>query len=487
MFLLHLRWRLLVALLALVSWSDALAQLPSAEPPEVKAPAPETGLSRWFNPETAPFIPVPLIGADPDSGTTLGILPTWIVTNQNADITRIIAPDINHNPDFGWGAHGRIFAYPSEDEQWSVMAGLKEHVEREFDGEFQYGRARRKRWSFNASIIYDRDGTPRFFGLGNRSAQSAETNYTSEQEVVQLQAGYNISKIWQILYTARARQVDVQPGTLAGVPSIQELFPHQRGIGRFREALNRISLVYNTMDDLTVPSHGMKLVEYTGIASRAGLFNDSLYTEAGFDGRGYFPVNHRTIIAAHLALRYLLSAKDVPFWALSSLGGDQSEIGGEQLLRGPVLRPQLAVHERRDTPAHRLLQRGLHPRRSGDRPVRGSRPGLRAVEHHALRRPAPCLRGWIPGHRETVRRRLCRRRLWQQRGGRVHRDQLSVLGVARSAHIEGGFDGALASGAGRAGCTCRISNDVVVADRHRRRGFLGRACHARGARLRVAD
>ena len=33
--------------------------------------------------------------------------------------------------------------------------------------------------------IYDRSGTPRFFGLGNRSAQAAETNYTDEQEVVQ--------------------------------------------------------------------------------------------------------------------------------------------------------------------------------------------------------------------------------------------------------------------------------------------------------------
>lgn len=334
MFLLHARWRLVLALLALASWSNALAQLPSAEAPEVKAPAPGTGLSRWFNPETAPFIPVPLIGADPDSGTTLGILPTWIVTNENQDITRIIAPDINHNPNFGWGAHGRIFAYPSEDEQWSLMAGLKERVEREFDGEFQYGRARKKRWSFNASVIYERDGTPRFFGLGNRSVQSAETNYTSEQEVVQLQAGYNISKIWQLLYTARARQVDVLPGTLSGIPSIQERFPDQRGIGRFREALNRMSLVYNTMDDLTVPSHGMKLVEYAGIASRAGLVGDSLYTEAGFDGRGYFPVGQKTVIAAHMALRYLLSAKDVPFWALSSLGGDQSEIGGEQLLRG---------------------------------------------------------------------------------------------------------------------------------------------------------
>lgn len=342
-------WGVLAALLALLTWSRAIAQLPTqpeeSKPPpssdalaqlpaQPPAPAPETGLSRWFNPETAPFIPVPLIGTDPDSGTTLGILPTWIQTDKDDNISRIIAPDIQHNPYFGWGAHGRVFAYPSEDEQWSVMGGLKERVEREFDAEYQYGRERKKRWSFKASVIYDRSGTPRFFGLGNRSAQSDETNYTGEQEVVQAQAGYNISKIWQLLYTGRARQVDVLPGTLSGVPSIQVLFPTVRGLGIYREALNRMALVYNTMDDLTVPSHGLKLVEYAGIASRGGLINSSLYTESGFDGRAYFHVLPQTVIATHLALRYLLSAKDVPFWALSSLGGDQSEIGGEQLLRG---------------------------------------------------------------------------------------------------------------------------------------------------------
>ncbi len=343
-------WRVLAAMLALVSGSDVLAQLPAQPPeakpppttppqlpppaPEAEAPPPGNWLTRWFNPETAPFIPVPLIGTDPNSGTTLGVLPTWIVTNDQQEITRIVAPDIQHNPYFGWGAHGRIFAYPSEDEQWSLMAGVKERVEREFDGEFQYGRERKKRWSFKASVIYDRDGTPRFYGLGNRTTESEQTNYTGEQEVVQAQIGFNISKIWQLLYTARARQVDVQPGTLSGVPSIAELFPTVKGLGINREALNRMALVYNTMDDLTVPSHGLKLVEYAGIASRGGLINSSLYTEAGFDGRGYFHVLPQTVIATHLALRYLLSAKDVPFWALSSLGGDQSEIGGEQLLRG---------------------------------------------------------------------------------------------------------------------------------------------------------
>jgi hypothetical protein len=59
-----------------------------------------------------------------------------------------------------------------------------------------------------------------------------------------------------------------------------------------------------------------------------------MYSEAGADGREFWPVAPETILAAHVALRYLPSAHAVPFWALSSLGGDRSDIGGEEPLRG---------------------------------------------------------------------------------------------------------------------------------------------------------
>jgi hypothetical protein len=217
-----LRCLIFAALTTLLFESNAHAQLPAAVPSETptQAPAPGTGLSRWFNPKTAPFIPVPEIAVDPDSGTTLGVLPTWIGTDENHNITKIVAPDLLHNPYFGFGAHARIYAYPSEDEQWSVVGGIKQRVEREFDAEFQHGRARKKRWSFTGSLIYDRNGTPRFYGFGNRSLLVSETNYTGQQEVGQAQIGFNISKIWQVLYTARMRVVDVLPGTLKGIPSV---------------------------------------------------------------------------------------------------------------------------------------------------------------------------------------------------------------------------------------------------------------------------
>src|ERR1700675_4363535 len=114
----------------------------SVEGPIPAEAAPSSGLSRWFNPETAPFIPVPLISTDPNSGWTFGLIPTAVKTDENHNVSRIIAPDFLVNENFGVGVHGRVFAYSSADEQWSMVAGIKERVEREFDFEYERGRSR---------------------------------------------------------------------------------------------------------------------------------------------------------------------------------------------------------------------------------------------------------------------------------------------------------------------------------------------------------
>jgi hypothetical protein len=330
----------IAACTGLAAWSaddDVAAQAsapPPVEPGLLAPPRAHAGISSWFNPATAPVIPIPSIGVDPDSGTTLGILPTWVQTDEDHDIRRIIAPDLLHNPYFGFGTHARIYAYPSADEQWSAVAGIFERVQRELDLEYQYGRLREERWSVSASLIFDRDGTPRFFGVGNESPATAETNYTNEQQLAQVLLGLNLSHSWQLLYTLREEVVDVQPGSLARIASIDSRFGHILGVGTDDEVLNRLSIVYDTRNNLTVPSSGSEWVAYGGLASRSGIFNDSMYSEAGVDGRAFWTIAPATVLAAHSSLRYLLSSHATPFWALSSLGGDLSEIGGEQPLRG---------------------------------------------------------------------------------------------------------------------------------------------------------
>jgi hypothetical protein len=329
---------LLTALLACVSPAAAAesdpAQAPAPGPIAPPAPTTPSGLAKWLDPETAPFIPVPLIGVDPNSGTTLGLIPTWVKTDENHEIDRIIAPDVLYNPNFGVGVDGRIYGYTSGDEQWSVVGGIKQRVERSVDFEFQRGRLREERWSFNTSVIYDRSGVPRFYGIGNETPKRDETNYTAQKKEVQGQIGLNLTRAWQLLYTARLQVVDVLPGTLQNIASLETRFGHIQGLGTSTQVLNRLSIVYDTRDDLTVPSRGVQLIAYGGLASRGGLLNDSMYSEVGGDGRAIWPIAPDTILAAHMALRYLPALHNVPFWALSSIGGGDSVVGGQQPLRG---------------------------------------------------------------------------------------------------------------------------------------------------------
>lgn len=337
----------LLALAALPISRWAAGQVPAVPPaqPPPPAAAPQSvpkppssaaggGVSRWFNPATAPFIPIPEVAADPDNGTTVGLIPTWLKTDEHHDIRQIIAPDIIHNPYFGYGVHGRIYDYPSTDEQWSIIGGIKQRVERSIDGEYQTGRLRDRRWSINLSALYDRDGTFRFYGIGNQSNANAQTNFTGEQEVLQAQIGLNLTHAWQLQYTLRMRAYDVLPGTLPLIPSIYTVFPDVRGLRTTKELLHRVAIVYDTRDDVTVPTRGVEWVLYGGMASRAGILNDSLYSETGIDGRVFWPIARNSTLAVHTALRYMPQARHAPFWALSSLGGSLSLIGGTQPLRG---------------------------------------------------------------------------------------------------------------------------------------------------------
>jgi outer membrane protein assembly factor BamA len=290
-------------------------------------------LSDWFNLKTAPFIPIPEIVTDPDSGQTFGIIATWLQTDSQGDIHRIVAPVVDKNNYFGYGAGISVYDYPSPDRQWSVYGYAEQRVEREVDYHYFTGLQRESSWSFTARAHYYRDGTPRFFGVGNNTTMADETNYTSEQELLDAQPGWNITHALQLAYLLRLQNVDVSPGPLRGVTSIERRFA-RRSLGANRMALNRLMLVYDTRDNLYLPTRGVELVAYGGFASRRGFLNPSLYSEAGVDARAFVPFGTRTVLALHSALRYLPEAHRLPFWAYSSIGGDRSYIGGDQPLRG---------------------------------------------------------------------------------------------------------------------------------------------------------
>ena len=289
-------------------------------------------LKRWLDPSTAPFIPVPEVDVSPVGGVTVGLIPVWLTVDEDEKIRRIIAPDIIHSQYFGWGARGRIFAYPSDDSQWTIIGGGKQQVEREFDATYVEGLARTDTWTWSLHANFDRSGTPRFYGLGNESQLAAQTNYVDNQGHLEVFAGWNITRRWQAAYLWRLGFVQVGEAVLPKLPSIETHFPQLPGLDREEEFQQRLTMSYDTRDSITVPHNGELLVGTAGY-SNSGIWGSVSYSFLGAEARVYRPVEPWLTVAAHSAVRYMPAADRAPFWALSSIGGDRSVLGERQPLR----------------------------------------------------------------------------------------------------------------------------------------------------------
>ena len=143
---------------ALLAGLSLLRTAHAAQPDPDKSPNVAPAASPAPAAPALSFVPVPEIDLDPNSGNTFGLIGVWLDHDAAGAIQRIYAPDIIHNPYFGWGARARVFDYSSTDSQWSVVAGAKQHVESEFDALYQYGRERQDAFAYTVEAVYDRSG-----------------------------------------------------------------------------------------------------------------------------------------------------------------------------------------------------------------------------------------------------------------------------------------------------------------------------------------
>ena len=259
------------------------------------------------------FVPVPEIDLDPNSGNTFGLIGVWLDNDAAGAIQRIYAPDVIHSPYFGWGARARVFDYVSTDSQWSVVAGAKQHVESEFDALYEHGRERQDVFSYTVEAVYDRSGSPRYYGTGNDTHQYDESVYTNAQHYLAVQFGWNFTPHWQLAYSVAPREVTVLPGQIPGIPSTTQAYPLVPGLGTTHEILHRVLLSYDTRDDVTVPRRGAAVLLYGGIA-RSGGGSSMIRSSARPDSMRatFWSPTPGCTWAVHAAARYMPSFVHAP-------------------------------------------------------------------------------------------------------------------------------------------------------------------------------
>lgn len=295
-----------------------------------------TNLSSSFsltNPNSWPFIPVPEIVTDPYAGTMVGVMPVFLQVNSSQQIQQIFAPDVNYSTVLGWGATLRYLAYPSADSQWYAIAGGSAANESSFEVDYARGMQRTQRWSLEGHFLYQRNPTQRFFGLGNSTATTTQTNYALLQVYGDGIAGFNLTPHWQIALRERPRFVRIYHGAIDTLPYTGVLFPNLKGLNGGSELLNELVASYDTRNALEIPTQGGLIALFAGVSDRA-LFSSSSYSEFIGDFRRYLSITKRITLAGQLYARYLPAGNEAPFWAMSWLGGDGP--GESSLLGLPV-------------------------------------------------------------------------------------------------------------------------------------------------------
>ena len=234
---------------------------------------PQSWTSPIFHPSQWPFsvFPVPEIATDPNSGTTIGILPVFLFTDDHQQIKQIIAPDVAFNTILGASGNFRYLAYPSSETQYYLTGGGSQNIARRVDLYYSTGRDRDKWWSFEGRLFFEKDPTERFFGLGNSSAQGEETNYTTQQLYFRGTLGINFTHQIQLAISEQPWYVRIQQGALDNLPFIGKTFPGLKGLDGGSEMLTQLVASYDTRDSVDIPREGGLYRIFYGMADRAFL------------------------------------------------------------------------------------------------------------------------------------------------------------------------------------------------------------------------
>jgi len=274
-------------------------------------------------------IPLPVIAASPNEGVTSGALAAFLLHNGRDEVTSLIAPQINYNPNFGMTATLYGAFYPSPQRSAEINLSHSTHVNEDYEAKIRDLTLFDGKLETNLFLYHFSDGSSRFFGLGAGSDDRNETNYADIESGFTYTGGYLLGKDITLQVGERLRRVRVASGAVGSVPFIKDKFNEgdAPGINGFTTHAQKVALIYNTLDSPTMPLSGIYgRVSLELSAKSLGSGNSYLRYEA--EAKGLVPHDSsKRFITGVRAFYSQVTNSDTPFM-------EQSILGGETSLRG---------------------------------------------------------------------------------------------------------------------------------------------------------
>jgi outer membrane protein assembly factor BamA len=264
---------------------------------------------------------LPSFDTDPNAGTTYGVLPVWLFRDEHDEVRTIVAPSLTYNEIRGVTATFRYFGYPSAAERLDFVTSYSETIERKVDLHYRNLGVFAGRFHADLQLLYDRDATVRFFGLGPDSKKEDETNMTLQVAGMYAIVGVNITPTARLSLGETLQRFDVLRGGVPTLPFTGDVFPDLPGVNGASIHAQRAALNYDSRDSQTTPTRGLSVTLYAE-ASAVLLGSDSDYVKSGIDGVYLHPLmDGRVVLVARGLVEAFTGDDDTPFQVRPTMGG----------------------------------------------------------------------------------------------------------------------------------------------------------------------
>ncbi len=270
------------------------------------------------------YFPIPAVSTSKNDGNDAGLIVPILKTDPDGELKYLVAPQLIHNSIVGMRGAVSLFHYEPGGREIRFVASAAEKIERRLLFSYSDPAFSQGRYSLNFSATFFKNATARFFGLGEATSESAQTNYTAREGRVNWRFGVHVNEVTQISVSQRFRQVSLQQGA-TDLPFTGNEFPTVPGVqGETLIFGNRATFHYDTRNSLITPTDGMAMTAYAEVNQNINNSAHPVYSRYEFEVKKLFPSESKRAILIVRADLQATIGDQVPFFEQSSLGGQNN-------------------------------------------------------------------------------------------------------------------------------------------------------------------
>jgi outer membrane protein assembly factor BamA len=229
-----------------------------------------------------------------------------------------------HNSIVGTRGSLNLFRYEPGGREIRFIGSYTEEIERRVVFSYTDPAFSQGRYSLNFGASHFKNATLRFFGLGQATSESEQTNYTGRESRVNWRFGVYANEVTQIAVGQRFRQVSLQRGA-TDLPFTGDQFPAIDGVqGETLILGHRATFYYDTRNNLVSPTDGMAVTAYAEVNQNLRNGAHPIYSRYELEVKKLFPSESKRAILIVRANLQATIGTQVPFFEQSSLGGQNN-------------------------------------------------------------------------------------------------------------------------------------------------------------------